>query len=66
MQLFLDTEPPVLVTRTRSHDGRTDTYEFHTRNENGTTSLTMAVVVGNPALPGDLVGIGQAVRAVLS
>lgn len=66
MQLLLDSDPPVLVTRTRSHDGRTDTYEFHGRNENGTTSLTMAVVVGNPTLPGDLVAIGQAVRAVLA
>lgn len=66
MQLILDADQPVIITKSRTPDGRSDVYEFHNTNENGTTSLTMAVVLELPPSQGDLAQLGLAVRVALS
>lgn len=65
MQLFLDGDRPVIVTKARTADGEADVYEFHQENDTGTTSLTMAVVLDLPPTQGDLAQLGLAVRVAL-
>lgn len=65
MQLLLDGEKPVLVTRTKAHRGDATAVEFHSPNENGTTTVTMVIHLGAELTPGDFHAIGVAVMAVL-
>lgn len=66
MQLLLDGQQPVLVTLTNAQRGTDRVVEFHTPNDTGTTTVTIAVHVGAQLRDGDYRAIGQAVMAVLS
>jgi hypothetical protein len=64
MQLFLDADTPVVVRHEHFEASAQHTVSFHRQNENGTTTMTMLVVMGPTITDADYRAIGQAVMAV--
>lgn len=66
MQLLLSGERPVLVTLAKAQRSEDRIVEFHTPNENGTTTVTIAVIVGSSVGDAEFRAIGSAVWMCLT
>ncbi len=66
MQLLLSPERPVLVTLAKAQRGEDRIVEFHTPNDNGTTTVTVAIVVGPTVEDSHFRAMGAAVWTFLT